>query len=86
MACKLYMIAKGQDTNSCGGTLQTACNTLVWTLDLFYNGTHQYNSTLPSLQIVTDTDLMFNRALMVSMALFISTQVKSNRKSYVTVL
>ncbi len=78
MACKLYMKAKGQDTYSCGSTLQTACNTLAWTLDQFYNGTHQNNSTLPSLQIVTDTNLMFNRVLMVSMAFFISSQVKYN--------
>ncbi len=55
----------GKDVSSCGFSEPSACHTLSWTLDVFYNYTQQHLKSWPILQIETDKDLSLEKKLMV---------------------
>ncbi len=66
MVCTLYLLKAGHDTPSCGRTEHSACRTLPYTLQVFYNYTQQQFKIFPDLNIITDKDLMFDTNLLVS--------------------
>ena len=63
--CKLYLMVDGNDMPRCGSTEHSACRTLLWSLDVYYNYTQQVGGIMPVLRIITDISLAFNKFLVV---------------------
>ncbi len=64
--CKMYLLDEGKDMSHCGSTEQSACRTLPYVLDAYYNYTRPLNVKVPLLNIITDDTLVVNKSLVVS--------------------
>ena len=63
-----YLSASGNNTDTCGTTQATPCQTLDWLLGRFYDTSPMLNETL---WIVTDTSLLIDSKLVVSSLIFL---------------
>ena len=64
-----YLSDDGHDNKNCGRNLSSSCKTFDWLLGLFYNTSYKSS---PILSIVTNTNVIIDPDLLVSISLIFS--------------